>query len=64
MNTATMRRFPDYESLPSRAAYLGSTDPTGTIDERAADQIDAATAPVFFDDTDGTRHFFDLQPTP
>ena len=62
MNTATMSRFPDYESLPSRAAYLGSTDPTGTIDERAADQIDAAAEPVFFDDTDGSRHFFDLQP--
>jgi len=56
------RRFPNYEAIPSSAAYIGSTEGPDQISEETADRIDEAGEPVFFQDEDGHKHFFDLQP--
>jgi len=48
---------------PATAAdYLGSTEGPHQIDEATADRIDEATEPAFFQDEDGHRHFFDMNP--
>lgn len=55
-----MRQFKDFESLPKAATYLGSTEGPDTMAEAVADEIDRAAEPAFFQDRDGTRHFFEL----
>lgn len=57
-----MKRFTDYESLPARAAYIGSTEGADHIAEAVADQLDRAAAPAYIQDDDGTKHYFDLEP--
>jgi hypothetical protein len=59
MNTATMRRL---SAAPTAADYLGSTEGPDRIDEATADRIDEAAAPAFFQDADGHKHFFDMNP--
>jgi hypothetical protein len=57
----TMRRLS--AAPPATAAdYLGSTEGPDRIDEATADRIDEATEPAFFQDADGWRHFFDMNP--
>lgn len=55
-----MRQFLNFESLPKAATYLGSTEGPDTMSEATADEIDRAAEPAFFEDQDGSRHFFDL----
>jgi hypothetical protein len=55
-----MRQFKDFESLPKAATYIGSTEGPDTMAEAVADEIDRAAEPAFFQDQDGTRHFFEL----
>lgn len=57
-----MKRFTDYESLPARADYIGSTEGADRIAEAVADRLDRAAAPAYIQDADGTRHYFDLDP--
>jgi hypothetical protein len=57
----TMRRLS--AAPPATAAdYLGSTEGPDRIDEATADRIDEAIEPAFFQDADGWRHFFDMNP--
>jgi hypothetical protein len=61
MNTTTMRRLS--AAPPATAAdYIGSTEGPHQIDEATADRIDEAAAPAFFQDADGHKHFFDMNP--
>jgi hypothetical protein len=57
----TMRRL---SAAPpaTTADYIGSTEGPHQIDEATADRIDEATEPAFFQDADGWRHFFDMNP--
>ena len=53
MNSTTMRRLS--AAPPATAAdYLGSTE--------GPDRIDEAAEPAFFQDADGWKHFFDMNP--
>lgn len=54
-----MKRFENYDQLPSWAKYIGSESGDGSIYERVADEIDAAIEPAYFKE-DGIRHFFDV----
>jgi hypothetical protein len=49
-------------SAPDHADYLGSTEGPDQLDEATADRIDEAANPAFFQDADGHRHFFDMNP--
>ena len=55
-----MKQFPNYESIPSDAVYLGSEHGDGTMGETLADIILEAVNPATFRDSDGIRHYFDL----
>jgi hypothetical protein len=49
-------------SAPEHADYLGSTEGPDQLSEATADRIDEAIEPAFFQDADGHRHFFDMNP--
>lgn len=55
-----MTRFPSYESVPSRAAYLGSEDGPGNTCEALEDAISAAIDLAYIEDAEGCRSYFDL----
>jgi hypothetical protein len=56
-----MKTYNSYAEIPTTAAYIGSENGDGSMDEFTADAIDCAIEPVCFKDDDGTRHYFDLQ---
>lgn len=55
-----MKRFANYEDIPSSAVYYGSEDGAGFICEALADSLENAEQPAFFEDADGVKHYFDL----
>lgn len=55
-----MKTYTDYASIPARAAYMGSEDGGGAMDEALADAIEQAGHPVRLRDDDGTCAYFDL----
>lgn len=55
-----MKQFPSYESLPKSATYLGSTEGPDVLSMNVEQLIEQAIEPVFFLDSDGDKHFFEL----
>jgi hypothetical protein len=56
-----MKRYTS-DTLPTDAAYLGSTEGPDQISEFLADLLADAIAPAYIKDEDGHRHFFELCP--
>jgi hypothetical protein len=56
-----MKTYRNFGDVPVRAAYIGSTNGDGSIDEATADRIDAAFEPVCLIDPDGIKHYFSIE---
>lgn len=56
-----MKTYTSYDQIPSGAAYLGSEDGGGYLDETTADILASATNPVRLREDDGSYSYFDLE---
>jgi len=56
-----MKTYTRFLDVPSSASYLGSDNGDGTMDENLADYVEDAFEPAVFRDSEGVRHYFDLQ---
>ena len=55
-----MKTYIRYSDLPKGAAYLGSENGDGTIDEALANDIDDAVEPVQLIEPTDQIHYFDI----
>ena len=56
-----MKRYTP-QTLPASAAYIGSTEGPDRMSQALAEILADTIAPAYMQESDGTRHFFELCP--